>query len=612
MRILLPAGPLHRKLHKATMWLAFAIAAIGGGVAVWTLFGPILLSDGGEDFTPFALYGMRRGAQLRLAAGAAALAIFVAVSLALRANDESGIAGGVKRVVHALVDGAARTESLLNRKPYVYWGAVVALVAAVNYVALLDVAWLPCLNPDSSGYFVVNPNRTIGYVLAVTGTIALFGDVSPLVPIQLNAMLIGFVVLGDAFARTSGSRLAGMLFCIVTIPASSLLMLRDVILTEALFVAFLCLHLAAAIRLIGTRRIVWAVAAGLTMGLTILVRPAGYALIACVPIIWLLVGWRKSTSLFCVGASVAAILFGAALYNQTRFGTFATQSYGGISLVVHVAHLIRADMPTREPALAARIDHATADLRAGISDMAFPYEYWYGTMNLYNTLLWQRVFPEIVAAANARLPGASGEKIQAEVSRLSMALALEAIAASPGAYLKHVAGHYCGLWAVTLVPYGTLSAHALECYVGTRGILAAAPQAFASGMPSAIYESPEPQARFASEAGKIRALDLFWFAVTSFQIPIIAAVLAISAIGFLALIGGRRLDATEQAVIYAAACVQAYIGLVVGVQAAISRYAVVIEPYVLLAVIGGALVFARRMPPIAAPRTARSTPAGAA
>ena len=97
MRNLLPAGPLHRKLRKATMWLAFAIAAIGGGIAVWTLFGPILLSDGGEDFTPFALYGMRRGAQLRLAAGAAALAIFVAVWLALRADDESGIAGGVKR-----------------------------------------------------------------------------------------------------------------------------------------------------------------------------------------------------------------------------------------------------------------------------------------------------------------------------------------------------------------------------------------------------------------------------------------------------------------------------------------------------------------------------------
>lgn len=612
MRNLLTAGPLHRKLRDAAMWLAFAIAAIGGGVAVWTLFGPILLSGGGDDFTPFALYGMRRGAQLRLAVGAATLAAFVAVWLALRADNQHGIAGGVKRVARGLVDGAARTESLLNREPYVYWGAMVALVAAVNYVALLDVAWLPCLNPDSGGYFVVNPNRTIGYVLAVTGTIALFGDVTPLVPIQLNAMLIGFVVLGDAFARTSGSRLAGMMFCIATIPASSLLMLRDVILTEALFVAFLCLHLAAAIRLIGTRRIVWAVATGLTMGLTILVRPAGYALIACVPIIWLLVGWRKFASLFCVGASVAAILFGAALYNQTRFGTFATQSYGGISLVGHVAHLIRADMPTREPELAARIDHATADLRAGISEMTFPYEYWYGTMNLYNTLLWQRVFPQIVATANARLPGASGEKIQAEVSRLSMALALEAIAASPGAYLKHVAGHYFGLWAVTLVPYGTLSAHAQECYVGTRGILAAAPQAFAAGMSSAIYESPATQARFASDVGKIRTLDLFWFAVTSFQIPIILAVLAISAIGFLALVGGRRLDATEQAVIYAAACVQAYIGLVVGVQAAISRYAVVIEPYVLLAVIGGALVFARRMPPIAARRTARSTPASAA
>ncbi|MBI3506451.1 MAG: hypothetical protein HY059_16560 [Proteobacteria bacterium] len=590
----LAAGQTNRKLAKAAIRIGLALACAGFLAAVAAVLAPAFGAGTGDAFNLFRAYGMRQGVAVRLAAGAGAAGLLLAFLAAAGMPD----AGPGARRLHLLLAGAAvrlrAADAVLARRTAFYVVPLAGLVATVNLVALYDVAWLPCLNPDSGGYFSFGLHRTVGYTLAVRTAIALFDSVVPLVPVQLNLMLAGFVALAHAFGRLSGSRLAGLALAALLVPAGSQLALRDMILTEPLFVALLCFHLACVFGLLCRFRPWLAVAAGTALGAAILVRPAGYSLLASIPFLALLaVGHRRKAAVL-MALPAAALLLMAAGFNYARFGQFATQSYGSISLVGHVAHLIRADMKTSEPALAARIDAATAAIRRDLDGLSGPYERWFGTMNVYNVLLWQKVYPEIAAEAAARFPDAPGQTQQAEISRLALVLSLDAIASSPGAYAAHVLSHYFGMWSTTLVPYGTLSAHARECFGQSRAILAANPDAFAAGLSPALYDDPSAVARFARETGQMRLVDVYWFAVTAFQLPFVLAALGASLAGLLLMPWAARLTPAERGVAYAGAALQAYFALVVGVQAAIPRYAVVFEPYVLAVALGGALAACRR------------------
>jgi hypothetical protein len=362
------------------------------------------------------------------------------------------------------------------------------------------------------------------------------------------------------------------------------------ILTEPLFVVLLCVHLACVLHLLRGFSLSSAIAAGLAMGAAILVRPAGYSLIACIPALGLLAVGHRRAAVVGMGVPAIALLLLASASNYSRYGMFATQSYGGLSLVGHVAHLIRADMPTSEPELAARIDAATAETRRGLDELSVPHAHWFGMMNLYNVLLWRDVYPVLAHEAERRLPGSSLDLRNAEISRLAGVLAVDAIRNAPLAYAKHVVSNYYGMWAVTLVPYGTLSAHARECFDSTRAILAASPAAFERGLTATIYEEPRTVARFMQETGQFRLLDFVWFALTALQLPLVVSALAVSLAGVAVAAWADRLTPAERGLSYAGIALQGYFALVVGVQAAIPRYAVVMEPYALLLVLGGALV----------------------
>jgi hypothetical protein len=493
----------------------------------------------------------------------------------------------LSRIARSTIRTATRASEFFVARPIFYWGSILLAVCYVNWAALIDTPWLVCLNPDSGGYFSFGLHRTIGYTLMVIGASDAFGTVDPLVPLQLNLLIGSFVVLAHAAARLFDSRLVGLALLALLIPNGSLLLLRDMILTEPMFVVMITLHLGVMLHLLRRYRIRLAIAAGITIGCAILIRPAGYSFLACIPLIAWLAGHYWRSAFLWSGGAAFALLLAASSFNFAQFGVFATQSFGGVSLVGHVAHLITADMKTSEPALAARIAARTAPVLAGLNDLRVPHDHWMRTMNVYNLLLWQHVYPEIVAEAVKRLPNASKIETQVEVTRIASELAFAAIRNNPGAYIAQVISHYYGIWTVSFVNYGTLGGHAAECFAGTRQILISNPDVFARGVPIAPFLDPENIRKFEAERGIVRPLDSYWQMVTIFQQPMIALGFLLS-VGFgVTLLFRRRVPAYALGVGYAVYSMQAYFVLVVGVQAAIPRYAVVTEPYLVFIVVGG-------------------------
>ncbi len=564
------------------------VAAIGAFVVALTLvLAPLFGAGAQEDFVLYRLYGLRRGVLFLAAFQAAFLSAFVAIAIALLYPDASRTAAALSRLVKGGVRALGVASAFCIARPIFYWGPIVLVAGYVNWVALIDTPWLYCLNPDSEGYFFFSLHRTIGYTLMVMGSSALFGTVDPLVPFQLNFLIVSFIVMAHGAARLFDSRLVGLALLALLIPNGSLLVLRYMILTEPMFVGMITLHLGTVLFLLRRYSPWLALAAGVTIGCAILIRPAGYSFLACVPLIAWLAGRYWRGAILWTGGGVLALLIAASSFNYASFGLFAPQSVGGLSLVGHVAHLITADMKTSEPELAARIAARTAPVRAELSDLRFPHDHWIRTMNVYNLLLWQSVYPEIVAAAAARLPGASALETQDEVMRISSELAFAAIRNDPGAYIAQVLSHYYGIWTVSFVNYGTLGGHTSECFFGTREILLHNWQTFDRGVSTAPFLDPTNVERFAAERDRVRPLDVYWHMVTTFQQSVVAIGFALT-IGFgAALLFRRRMPLYILGVGYAAYAMQAYFALVVGVQVAIPRYAVVTEPYLVFVVVGG-------------------------
>ncbi len=569
------------------IWGSLLIAACAIAVCVVFAIAPLFGSGAQENFVLFRLYGIRRGVVFITSAQIAVTSLLAATAVALLRPNATRVATILARVAARFFRMLNAAAAVLENRPVYYWAPIVLLAAYVNWVALIDTPWLACLNPDSAGYFSFGLHRTIGYTLMVMGASEAFGTVDPLVPLQLNLLIGSFIFLANSAARLFGSRSVGLILTVLLVPNTSILMLYNNILTEPMFVVMITLHLGVVLCLLRRYTRWLAFAAGVTIGCAILIRPAGYSFLACIPIIAWVAGRYWRGVLFWSAAAAGTLLIAASSFNYASFGVFATQSVGGLSLVGHVAHLIKPDMKTSEPELAMRIAARTAPIVADLHDLRVPHDHWMRTMNVYNLLLWQNVLPEIDAETERRMPNARPIDKQLEVARIATELAFAAILNEPRAYISQVISHYYGIWSVSFLNYGTFGGRADECFQETRRILIRNPEVFARGVPSAPFLDPANSMKFEAQRDRVRPLDVYWQAVSSFQLPVVAVCFVLS-IGFgVALFFRGRVPGHVMGVGYAAYAMQAYFVLIVGVQAAIPRYAVVMEPYLVFVVVGG-------------------------
>ena len=447
--------------------------------------------------------------------------------------------------------------------------AYAAIMAGIGAIAWLSVVAATadgvCLVPDSASYLTFEPHRTIGYPLFLRLIGVGEGAWGALATVQSGILIGALAVLAHQVGRVCRDRLAATLAFALMAGNASLAGYAGYVLAETPFAALLALHLAAVAAL--CVRFGWGVclAAGLTLGGAILMRPAGYAFLGALPALLLLLARRRVLGALTVGAATALPLLAAAAFNHVQHGFFATQSIGGYSLLGQTAHLIAPEMPSAFGDLPARVATATAPFRAEIGAASFPHEAWRKGMNLYNPQLYEAALPAIGAWLAERPADA-----RPELDRLVGALAREAIAHDPVGYARQVGAQYYGLWLLSLMPQGPMAARLQAC------------------------RAPADGARTDGDGAiRIVPIDVFWAVAALAQFPALGVVVLASWLAIPLWFVSARRNAAWRFAIYAALGVNAYYLGFATTQVALPRYANVVEPWMIavLAALPAALGF---------------------
>jgi hypothetical protein len=423
-------------------------------------------------------------------------------------------------------------------------------LAALSHLAMGP--WEMCTTRDSESYLLFESHRSAGYPMFLWLMRIVDADGAALLPAQILFLLACLAALAHAVGKLLDDRLAAVVALALLAGNASLAGYAGYVLAESPFAALLALHLACVAAL--CKRFGWgaAIAAGLTLGLAILVRPAGYAFLGALPGLVLLLASRRIAGTLAIAAVACLPLLGASAANQIRHGFFATQDLGGYSLLGHTAHLIAPGMASAFGDLPARIAAKTAPYRAEIDAAPFPHGAWRTAMNAYNPQLYSAVLPEIDAWI-AEQPA----QARPAIAELAGALAREAIRHDPVGYARQIGAHYYGLWLLSFMPHGPVAARIAGC--------AASPDAVA--------------------ADRVTPVDLFWAVATLGQFPAIAVAFVACWLAIpLWLVSARRGPAWRLA-IYAALGVNAYYLGFATTQVALPRYSVVVEPWLIVLLI---------------------------
>lgn len=450
----------------------------------------------------------------------------------------------------------------LSARPRRYGTAMAFILATALLSHLAMAPGAICTTRDSESYLLFESHRTIGYPLFLWLVRAADAEWGFLYPAQTLFLLAGLATLAHRLGQALGDRLAAVVAFALLAGNASLAGFAGYMLAETPFAALLAFHLAAIATL--SRRFSWyaAVTAGLTLGLAILMRPAGYAFLGALPALFLLLATRRIVGTLAIMAMAALPLLGASALNQARFGFFGTQDIGGYSLLGYTAHLITPDMASEFGDLPARIAQKTAPFRAEIDTAVFPHGAWRAAMNAYNPQLYNAVLPEI-SAWIARQP----ETARPEIAYVAGALAREAIRHDPRGYARQAGANYYGLWLLSFLPHGPVAARLAAC--------AATPE------PGAPPLAEAKRAAAIEAESRVTPVDLFWAGATLGQFPALAIAFAACWLAIpLWIVSAKRGPAWRFA-IYAALGANAYFLGFATTQVALPRYSVVVEPWLI-------------------------------
>jgi hypothetical protein len=254
--------------------------------------------------------------------------------------------------------------------------------------------------------------------------------------------------------------------------------------------------------------------------------------LAGIPLLMVLMWAHWRPILLWMGGTTIAGLFLASTINAMTLGIFGTQAFGSIALVGHVAYMIQTDPTSRYPELSASIDPLVASARTEIESAHIPREHWMVSTELYNSLLWYRVLPEIgkylkkTAAANKQ-----GSNEWADTVKISQTLAIEAILRNPLQYVVHVLSNYYGMWESAFTYEGTMSGMTRQFYQINQSV---ADKSWFAGLAMArsLYHDPSIDALFQERQGDVAVADTMWREFTSHKEAIIIILFAASLIIF--------------------------------------------------------------------------------
>ena len=334
-----------------------------------------------------------------------------------------------------------------------FWIAVGLVGIWVNFEMLAKIPVISCLEPDTVGYLQPSAIRSSGYMFFIDAVVLLTGDMRWLYPVQLNVMLLGFAVFGFAVRRVSASLGAGLIVAIVPMISSGLLILAPAVMSEAVFAALISFHLACV--LWALHRPTWLAlfGVGLTLGLMIVVRPNGISFVVTVLVLaWVLRhSWRRVV--VALGIPLVATIGAQGLYHQHNFGFFGIHKFGAISLVGNYAPLIRADMGSAYPELAADLEqdlaHYSRDFPPFV-ERSYPFEM--AKVAEYTTVgaIYRIVLPAIRKRLNLDEPEAVAFEYDPRITQIAGNLAISAVMNDPWGSFKIVSSNFLSAWDKTL------------------------------------------------------------------------------------------------------------------------------------------------------------------
>jgi hypothetical protein len=467
--------------------------------------------------------------------------------------------------------------------------AIALAIVHINGVILNTTKSLPSLEPDSLSYWQWTVTRSPGYPLFLQAILAVFGDVRWIVPIQLNFLLISIVLMGWAMSSLFQSRFIGLLVIFSLFVTKPILLGSSKILSEALFIPLICLHVAAVFMLFRTKSRYASLLTGLTMGLAIAVRPAGYALLAGLPILLLLLRdrWRQIGGFLMGGLGLVLLLTVA--FQHERHGLWSTQAFGGISLIGHVAPIITDNLDTGYPDLTRKIARRIGPLIQDLQESSSLEEHWRKTSETYNLLLWRHIVPEIDEYVRKQAPGLGNQERVIRTDDIAMAIAKAAIRDRPLWYLKHAFAHYYGLWNGFLpgdwnvLPIADLIARFQE---QTLVILNESPDTYSSAFKQDWYLSLRQDRAGSQEESPGEWIDVLWKTLPYFRSPALEGVFIVTAMALLSLWWNRVRSDRVQVLVYLAVVLHCNLVFIASTTAGIERYTEPLRPVLVIEIVG--------------------------
>jgi hypothetical protein len=314
-------------------------------------------------------------------------------------------------------------------------------------------AWL---QPDSDSYLEANIARAPAYPLLLKAFSHLPGGLAWLGPFQHAAFLLAGLWLGYQFVRTFGHPLLAIALALAILANPALVSYCFAVLPEAVFVAILMVHLAFVVALGRGWRRGTLLGIGTTAAALVLVRPAGYAVVAGLAVIAF--AWRGHWRTFhWMIAPALVLLLAVCTGNYAVRGLFVTQAQGGYSRITYVGHLLDEATASRYGEVAQRLARETAPIRRALEQMPGPTIYYVLAANEVHAVegIARR---EVVAELRARGVAVQDDRefsadpsVMLALDRIGGPLADAAIRAHPFAYARQVAVNLFSLWWLPLV-----------------------------------------------------------------------------------------------------------------------------------------------------------------
>jgi hypothetical protein len=309
----------------------------------------------------------------------------------------------------------------------------VGIGSAVGYA--LWLAPVRLWNGDSASYVDWYPIRTPGYPTFLAAVSLVSPAFGALRFAQSACFLLATVFLCWSVAALAPSRrlVIGLGCCLLLFPP--FWQRAGEIRPEIVFISLTELCFGASALALATQRRRWALLAGATLGLAILVRPIGYALLAGLSLVaaavWRRQGPRAAAALL---APLFVVLAGTCVANGVFRGYYATQAFGGVLFLGKVAPLLPAG-GFGDP-ISAELAEALDGLHEEVANARGPALFWI-SQQTYTPVLWDRLMPLMAASRGASV--VAWDRAASRVAR-------QALAREPLLYARLVAVHFESMW----------------------------------------------------------------------------------------------------------------------------------------------------------------------